>query len=600
MKSKLRKRLCALIAGAVLITSAVGVPTAVYAENNTAVTSVSAKKSFKLAYKNLKTYIFKALPEYTFEMPVYYFDSGTVPYYKVDDFASLFRNTMGAVGKTGFDFSMSAEGETVRIERKDGYYVDFDFAKDTIYFNDYNAFLTSESQTLIDMVVPTWQSADGVWSYIETLPTATERYGNDVTMDLGAYNIDLRHMGDSYYVPIQTVSDIFFSPNSVNLLYNGRSVIIYSYDNDPLVTENGDYTDLGKVYYGKNGKYAGRKIEKDLAEFSYNELCFAMDHLYGLKDSHNIEHFSELVEQRGFTELMKMTDTRGFDFALYQLIRQDLDDIHSVYRLASYASGYDFGKSLGEKYGQGRARETLLNLSTEYEDIRKKYNPDGVLGYQEIGDTAYITFDSFTINTRDYYAEAPNANDRDTFGIIAYSVQQILRKDSPVKNVVLDLSCNTGGQVDAAIYTIAAFLGQASISIEDPNTGALVTYDYKIDTNMDHKFDSDDTLAGKGLNLYCLESKVSFSCGNLVPSVFKDDPHVTLIGQRSGGGACSVMYLTTAVGTVIRISSSNRLSFLRNGSFYDIDQGAEPDIYISKISHFYDRQALTKFIDELF
>ena len=325
-----------------------------------------------------------------------------------------------------------------------------------------------------------------------------------------------------------------------------------------------------------------------------------MDHLYGLKANHNIDSFAELVEQRGFSLLMTETDTRSSDYALYQLIHQNLDDQHSTFGLPSYASGTKFGDALYKEFGEGRARDDTFALEEEYESIRKKYNPDGVPGYQEVGDTAYITFDGFYTNMRDYYEEAPTADDKDTFGIIAYSVQQILRKDSPIKNVVLDLSCNTGGASDAAVYTIAAFLGKASISIEDPNTGALVTNDYKIDTNFDHKFDSKDTLAGKGLNLYCLESKVSFSCGNLVPAVFKDDPHVTLIGQRSGGGACSVMPMSTATGSLFRISSSMRLSFLRNGSFYDIDQGVEPDFVISKMEHFYDREALTKYFDGLF
>ena len=597
MNKKFRKNLCAAIAGAVLLTSSVGTSVTAYADSTS--TSVSQTKTFKIAHKKVKTYLFKSTPEYTTEMPVYFFDSGTIPYFKVEDFASLYRTAMIMCGLTDFDFELTTEGEKVRLQKKNGFYAEFDCANDTIYFFDYNGFLSTEDQTIMDIVVPNWKAEDGTYSYIKTLGTATVRYGSHITMDLGAYGIKLRHRGDGFYIPLQTISDVFFAPNQFNLLYNGRSVILYSGGAEPLVTEEG-YTDLGKIYYGKNGKYAGKEIGKDLAEYSYNELCFAMDHLYGLKVNHNIDSFAELVEQRGFSLLMTDTDTRSSDYALYQLIHQNLDDQHSTFGMPSYASGIKFGDTLYEKFGEGRARDDTFALEDEYRSIRKKYNPDGVPGYQEVGDTAYITFDGFYTNMRDYYEEAPTAKDRDTFGIIAYSVQQILRKDSPIKNVVLDLSCNTGGEADAAIYTIAAFLGKASISLEDPNTGALVTNDYKIDTNFDHKFDSRDTLAGKGLNLYCLESKVSFSCGNLVPAVFKDDPHVTLIGQRSGGGACSVMPMSTATGSLFSVSSSMRLSFLRNGSFYDIDQGAEPDFVISKMEHFYDREALTKYIDGLF
>ncbi|MBQ9384686.1 MAG: hypothetical protein IJT87_10675 [Ruminiclostridium sp.] len=597
MNRKVRKSLCAALAGAILLTSSVGTSLTACADSTSA--SVSQTKKYNFAHKIMKTYILKSAPEFTADLPVYFFDSGTIPYYKLEDFAGLYRTAMLMSGLTDFDFEMTTDGEKVRFQKKDGFYAEFDFENDTIYFFDYNGFLSPENRTIMDIVVPDWKAADGTYSYIKTLSTATVRYGHEITMDLGAYNIKLRHRGDGFYVPLQTMSDIFLAPNQLNLLYNGRAVILYNEGVEPLVTDGG-YTALGKIYYGKNGKYAGKKIGKDLAEYSYNELCFAMDHLYGLKANHNIDSFAELVDQRGFAMLMTDTDTRSSDYALYQLIHQNLDDQHSIFKATSYASGYGFGDALYEKFGEGRARDETFALKDEYKSIRDKYNPDGVPGYQEVGDTAYITFDGFYANTRDYYEKAPTADDKDTFGIIAYSVQQILRKDSPIKNVVLDLSCNTGGQVDAAVYTIAAFLGKASISLEDPNTGALVTNDYKIDTNFDHKFNSKDTLAGKGLNLYCLESKVSFSCGNLVPSMFKDDPHVTLIGQRSGGGACSVMPMSTATGTLFRVSSSIRLSFLRNGSFYDIDQGAEPDFVISKAEHFYDREELTKYIDGLF
>ena len=43
-----------------------------------------------------------------------------------------------------------------------------------------------------------------------------------------------------------------------------------------------------------------------------------------------------------------------------------------------------------------------------------------------------------------------------------------------------------------------------------------------------------------------------------------------------------------------------RMSFLKNGSFYDIDQGIEPDYYIDNIENYYDRAALTRFINGLF
>ena len=119
---------------------------------------------------------------------------------------------------------------------------------------------------------------------------------------------------------------------------------------------------------------------------------------------------------------------------------------------------------------------------------------------------------------------------------------------------------------------------------------------YELD--MDGVFDEEDSIADR--NLFCLISPVSFSCGNLVPAALKSSQRVTLLGRTSGGGSCAVQPLSTAYGTLFQISGRLRLSFLKNGSFYDIDQGVDPDFYISDISHYYDRAALTDYISGLF
>ena len=57
---------------------------------------------------------------------------------------------------------------------------------------------------------------------------------------------------------------------------------------------------------------------------------------------------------------------------------------------------------------------------------------------------------------------------------------------------------------------------------------------------------------------------------------------------------------TTAYGTVFQFSAAQRMSFLKNGSFYDIDQGVEPDYYIANVENYYNRAALTDYINGLF
>ncbi len=52
-------------------------------------------------------------------------------------------------------------------------------------------------------------------------------------------------------------------------------------------------------------------------------------------------------------------------------------------------------------------------------------------------------------------------------------------------------------------------------------------------------------------------------------------------------------------GTEFQISGPIRMSYNKNGSFYDIDQGVAPDYVIPTPDQFYDREYLTGYINDL-
>ncbi len=599
MNRKIKKVISAALACTIIFGSTLTAQVTASADTTTtAVSESTAVKSYKLKKKTVKTYLFSAEKEATTKTPLYYVNGSDVPYMKVEDWADLYKNiAVGAFGKTDFDIKVQKDGDTVYLMRENDFFMGIDFTQDLFYFWDYNAFIDVFGNGLMDVTSSMFKNPDGTSKYVKELSSTNQRYGDQIMMDLGEYGIDLVQKGDDYYIPLQTLSDIFLAPSMVNLLYNGKAIIAIGGGASAIAGEGG-MTELGKLYYDGGGS---GKISKEMAEYSYNELCFALDRLYGLKDQHRIKDFPTLMKQIGYEPYFLSTNQTRTEKRLNDLINNSLDDLHSSYQLPSYAADLMTVVEYIQKKGSSRSSTALQERRIELMTARAQFNPEGVPGYQEVGDTAFITFDNFTVDrAKDYYTTAPTAEDKDTIGIIAYSVQQILRKDSPIKNVVLDLSCNTGGTVGTAVYTLGAFLGKASVSLEDPNTGALVTHDYKVDTNFDGKFNSKDTLAGKGLNLYCLTSSVSFSCGNLVPCAFKNSGKVTLLGQTSGGGSCAVMHLSTASGSIFNISSSMRMSFLKNGSFYDIDRGADPDIPITKTEHYYDREALAEYINGLF
>lgn len=188
----------------------------------------------------------------------------------------------------------------------------------------------------------------------------------------------------------------------------------------------------------------------------------------------------------------------------------------------------------------------------------------------------------------------------DTVDLIRYANEQINRKGSPVKNVVVDLSNNGGGNSDAAVFTISWLLGSADVALRDTFTGAQTFMSCTSDTNLNNLYgERDDTLIQKDINVYCLISPSSFSCGNLVPAALKLSHRATLLGQTSGGGSCVVLPCTTASGTFFQISGSKQLALPKNGSFYNIDSGIEPDVVLTKEESYYDREALVAYLHGL-
>ena len=365
------------------------------------------------------------------------------------------------------------------------------------------------------------------------------------------------------------------------LFFNGQCIIL-----------SNDISNCADLYYAApTGERSG-----ELTRFGYGELCMALDTFYGLKETHDIESFDQLFSDTGLKELLLGEEVEWADKAIYRLITDYFDDNHSKFLGFSYLTGpADYSVT-------GISRARMDNLRQRQLDAREKFYPDGVPGYEEIGNTAYITFDGFDIygNPEDFYSvEDPmDLPDEETIALIMKAHALINREDSPIENVVLDLSINGGGVADAAIFTVAWFLGEASIGAKNTMTGAMGNAFYRADVNRDRVFDEKDTLQGK--RLFCMTSPFSFSNGNLVPCMLKESGVVTMLGRTSGGGSCNIQPMSSAWGTSFQISGTNRSSFFKNGSFYDVDRGADPDYTISEPEKYYDRQALTDYINSIY
>lgn len=517
-------------------------------------------------------------------IPLYYKDGQTdIPYIDMNTARDLLMLTFQAlVGDENYDLTLTLEDESATFMRENGSMAEIDFAEGIVGWDDYDLFIAkSYAIQPLDQLSHTGFNEKGEPELFWRDPASFMRKGESVGIRFDDFFIDLVYRDGMGYMPLQTFSDLFVANTMVNLGYNGEAVFMIP------VNELGD---MREAYYAVEP----RERSPELAVFNYVEMCLSLQFNYGLKEKHEIPSFGSLFERTGMDVALQSLDPLEADVALCNAIHGYMDDMHSKFQAASpYAGDVAVEPTLTPF-----SRERLIEHELELTAAAMKAYPDGRPAYEEIGNTAFITFDHFASGTDcDYYSDPGSeamAED-DVIGLIMYAHKQINREGSPIENVVLDLSLNKGGEVDSAIYTIAWFLGKGDVHVADAMTGARASMRYRVDVNGDRVFDESDSIAH--LNRYCLVSPVSFSCGNLVPASMKASNNVTLLGRHTAGGACAVQPLITADGTLWRISSRLRLSTVFNGSYSDVDAGVEPDVVLDKDASYYDREKLVALIN---
>jgi len=534
------------------------------------------------------------------EMNLYFVDGGDIPYVALSEYMPLF-------GKIYENENLETEAVEFDIAQADGAYtatradtgeaMRVDPKADTIYFLSYNGFVQPPGDTNLVSLATIGESGFDANGLLKDTGNSYDRQGYVTEFDMSKYGIDLVESNGECYVPLQTMQDILLGRNYILTVFNGEKVFIFPY---------GAKLD-DQIYAVETGE-----MSKEFAQFNVNELMFLLDSFYGLKTEHNIDNIYTFIADTGLT--FEGTDPNKFDADLQTLLMRYFDDLHSGFLHGSCLSdvaGIDNPETvMATMTSMGTSTSESYFDSIMFISERMKHNPDFAVSrdgstqkfynYTEVGDTAIVTFDSFSASKKDYRAEANLDDPQDTIELIAAAHRQITREGSPIKNVVIDLSCNGGGNSEAAAFLIAWVTGAKSVGLRDTLTGAESVVSYYADVNLDGQFDDNDSLRTKtlagDLKVYCMTSSNSFSCGNLVPAAFKGVYGVTLIGQKSGGGSCYVLPCTSASGAQFQISGSSQISTIKNGSFYNADTGVEVDVPIRDTETMYDRQKLVDFI----
>lgn len=497
--------------------------------------------------------------------------------------AETFISGMLAASMPGASAEITETDYTLTVTRENGAFCILDFVEDTVYFSDFDLFFAAPyALNPLDLLSQPFVDADGNPIFFQR-ENSFHSPGFSISLDLTAFEIPLDIYDGVKYLPLQTFNDLFLAPRSINLAYNGSDVF--------MIIGGALSEELKVLYYAE----PPAPRSEALANFNYRELCFFLDLYYGLQEEHRIyDGFRNFFYKTNlYKDFLDEDPSKSF-LAISDLVFGHMADFHSSIIAPSPYIGPEAPEEFNiEDYA---AIKNSAETSEDFLAARNEAMPDGIPGYMEVGNTAYVTFDTFTFGYPQDYNDTANI-EASTLGLIIEAHKMITREDSPIENVVLDLSCNGGGAFDAAAYVVAWMIGSCDLNVYNELTDSLGTTSYAVDVNLDNKFDENDTISDK--NLYCLISPVSFSCGNYVPAMLKASGNVTLIGDTSGGGACVVMFGTTADGSIFQISGRQHLAITANGSYYSIDRGVEPHFHLSRIESFYDRESLTEYINGL-
>ena len=413
------------------------------------------------------------------------------------------------------------------------------------------------------------------------------------------------------YFPVTTISNLT-SNNEWYTAYNG--VNFYYQENRYGTNFSSNDFEYSSVIL-KDAENGDTRPE-DLIEFSYNELCFAVDYFYGrpgrevLHDSlaeyglekslQNLgaagekiiellhsgsyaEYFAGIsrlqifLENGGHTAVENISNSRVLYSKLneqYEAVNSGLDSLFEEY------SANTEKKELSEDMRIARMaqREEILNC--------------GDSTYVKRGDTAICILDGFGVKIydvwKDYYE---GKTEKPTLENLAeglkpdpvLKVTDAIKRasaDPEVKNLIVDISNNGGGDTDECTAVIALLTGSRLVTTYAKNmyTGVVAKLVTEVDCNLDGVFDEKDNI-DHGLNIGVLTSSYSYSCGTLFPMYMKELGYPTL-GEQSGGGACCIETLSSAEGFVYQLSSGVIAYSDSTGTVYDAGMPVDISLYL--------------------
>ena len=413
-----------------------------------------------------------------------------------------------------------------------------------------------------------------------------------VQFELGKLGIELHADENEVWFPVSILSSWLTDIAQNRVVCNGDCLYVlrdksaYELDNEYYSTE----------YFGKI--LTGTERDEDLTAYSYADMGFIFQYMYGYPGRTKLD--PEILRNDGFDaalaaygeegqELRKELASRNFKdfwFAMFKLSDGPMEDGHNSTSLtigvvdADQTDKYkDFRNYTWSKFDEQGISEFVRKYGTANNGIHQVRPEKLALDkYYKCGDTAVILLGAFTVDEAgwDEYYNSGGELPSDTMGVAAKGLMKAAQ-DGEIRNVVFDLSTNPGGYSDAAMGVLSLMTGRDYLCGYNEQSGQSFRVYFDVDRNLDGEINEEDDKVSYDFNYAVMTSAASFSCGNMFPFLVKEDGGI-VIGDRSGGGSCSIQRAVTSEGFDISISGCKFKLTDRSGS--DFEKGVTPDIQL--------------------
>ncbi|WP_373436183.1 S41 family peptidase [Metamycoplasma equirhinis] len=414
-----------------------------------------------------------------------------------------------------------------------------------------------------------------------------------VTFNLGKYKMDILYHEGKLLIPFSVFNTLYMSQCFTNMYFNGKKFVNVFAGMDAYGPTKAETKKLVR----KN-ELVGKEQTKELREATYNHFLFTMDYFYGLKGYKNIESFDKYISSENKAKFLS-TKIDDYNEAYVNIFHKQLNELHTrMNSLSYYQNNWDetLNQTLKNKDIHGEFRKKFYsNRKMLSESFEKKFGkiadftPDKYIRYHN--KTAIVNVFEFTDGEKSQIS-GPDAWKYDTYFLMRKLMEEVSKKPE-VKNIILDLSLNGGGSVNAMVRALGFMTDKPILNREFDvlNRRADLTKS-EVDTNGDNIFEND---AYTQYNWNLLVSLNTFSAANQLTSIVKEMGIAKIIGQKTGGGMSAIMPFTLMDGTTVTISSPNNAVFGEDNK--EIESGIEPDLYIP-YENFYNDDALDKALNE--